>query len=94
MNKLDMKFDAIADEKIIKLYGSIIKTNKAFYLVKESETNAEQCKKYVDVQCQHEYVLEKEDFLTKYYDEILNFTGRDIITRNYEVVPLFYIFEK
>lgn len=86
--------DAITNEKIIKLYGSIIKTDKAFYLVKKSKINAEQCDEYTDVECQYEYVLEKEDFLTKYYDEILNFTGRDIITRNYEVVPLFYIFEK
>lgn len=66
--------DAITNEKIIKLYGSIIKTDKAFYLVKKSKINAEQCDEYTDVECQYEYVLEKEDFLTKYYDEILNFT--------------------
>lgn len=91
---IKINIDAISNEKIIKLYGSIIKTDKAFYLVKERKINADQCDKYADVQCQYEYVLEKEDFLTKYYDEILNFTGRDIITKNYEVFPLFYIFEK
>ena len=78
----------INDEKIIRLYGSIVKTNKAFYILSSNPTNNEECNKYADVKCEYEYTLKKDEILTKYYDEILNITNEYFITKNYELISV------
>ena len=77
--------DNINNERIIKLYGSTIKTDKAFYEINKRKTNKEQCEKYADVKCEYEYYLKQNKILTKYYNEIMNITGGKIITYGYEV---------
>lgn len=76
--------DNINNERIIKLYGSTIKTDKAFYEINKRKTNKEQCEKYADVKCEYEYYLKQNKILTKYYNEIMNITGGKIITYGYE----------
>ena len=80
--------DDINDEKIIRLYGSIVKTNKAFYTLSSNLTNKEECNKYADVKCEYEYSLKKDETLTKYYDEILNITNEYFITKDYELISV------
>ncbi|MFR5857580.1 MAG: hypothetical protein ACLUFU_07230 [Bacilli bacterium] len=76
--------DNINNERIIKLYGSTIKTDKAFYEINKRKTNKEQCEKYADVKCEYEYYLKQNKILTKYYNEIMNITDGKIITYDYE----------
>lgn len=86
--------DSLGDEEIIKIYGSIVKTNKAFYIVNSNLVNKEECSKYVDIKCIYEYSLKKDEVLTKYYDEILNITNKFFITKDYDLVSIggyFYI---
>lgn len=80
--------ESLNDEKIIRLYGSIVKTNKAFYTISSNLTNKEECNKYVDVKCEYEYSLKKDETLTKYYDEILNITNEYFITKDYELISV------
>ena len=80
--------DSINSEKIVKIYGSIIKTDKAFYIIDSKKINKEECDKYADVKCDYEYYLKKEDTLTKYYDEIMNVTSNYFITYNYELINM------
>lgn len=80
--------DNINNERIIKLYGSTIKTDKAFYEINKRKTNKEQCEKYADVKCEYEYYLKQNKILTKYYNEIMNITEGRIITYGYEVFDM------
>lgn len=84
--KYKVNTDSLKDEEIIRLYGSIIKTNKAFYTVSSNVINKEECNKYADIKCAYEYDLKKDETLTKYYDEILNITNEYFITKDYELV--------
>lgn len=93
-NIYKVNIDNIKNEKIVKIYGSIIKTNKAFYIIKPYATNKDKCKKYVDIKCNYENKLVKHKILSKYYDEILNITGNSIITKDYKVIPLVEIYNK
>lgn len=80
--------DSLNDEKIIKLYGSIIKTNKAFYTLSSNVINKEKCSKYADIKCDYEYNLKKDEILTKYYNEILNITNQYFITTDYKLIDV------
>lgn len=86
--KYKVNIDNIENEKIEKIYGSIVKTNKAFYIIKPYATNKDKCEKYIDIKCIYENKLIKNKILTKYYDEVLNITNKSIITKNYKVIPL------
>ena len=83
-----INIDNINDEKIIKIYSSIIKTDKAFYSISSRKTNKEQCDKYADVKCEYEYFLKKEEILSKYYEEIMNISSNYFITYNYELISM------
>lgn len=83
-----VNIDSLNDEEIVRLYGSIIKTNKAFYKISSVNTNQRECNKYADIKCEYEYNLKKDETLTKYYDEILNITNSYFITKNYELVDI------
>lgn len=77
------------DEKIINIYPkNILKTSKAFYIIKSDISNKDECEKYVDKECQYKYSLVKNNLLTKYYSEILTIVSGRIITNNYEVISL------
>lgn len=65
----DIEYMFDDDEYVIYL-NDIVKTNKAFYKVKEYKVNKEECEKYADVACIYGYELEKIDSLTRYYDYI------------------------
>lgn len=84
--KIDIS--SIGEEDIINLYNGIIKTNKSYYYISRKTTNASECNKYVDIECEYKYYLEKDDTLTKYYNEIMNIDYAHIITNNYEVVDM------
>jgi hypothetical protein len=86
--KYKVNIDSLKDEEIIKVYGSIIKTDKAFYTLSSNVINKEECEKYADVKCEYSYYLIKDDILTKYYDEIMNITNEYFITKNYELISV------
>lgn len=83
-----INIDAIGNEKILKLYGSLVKTDKAYYILNKNTTNKKECEKYADVKCQYEYNLKKEETLTKYYDEIMNISNDYFITYDYELISV------
>lgn len=80
--------DFLNDEKIINIYGSIVKTNQAFYTLSSDVVNKEECDKYADINCEYDYNLKKDEILTKYYDEILNITNNYFITNDYELISI------
>lgn len=54
------------DETLVGIYGSYIKTNKAYYVY--GATNKNECEKYADIGC--EYGIVKDKTLSDAYDEI------------------------
>lgn len=86
--KYKVDIDSLKDEEIVRLYGTIIKTNKAFYKISSDIINKEECNKYADIKCEYEYSLKKDETLTKYYDDILNITNSYFITKNYDLVDI------
>ena len=82
-----------SNEKILAIYKSsnkyYLKTDKAFYKFnkKKVATNKEECEKYVDVECNYEYVYEivKEDYLTKHYKDIKYLIKGYLVLQNNEV---------
>lgn len=83
--------DAISNEKIINIYGYIIKTNKNFYIINSRKTNAEECNKYADIKCKYEYYLKRSEILSKYYDLILNINSNEIITKKNTYIDFYNI---
>ena len=67
-------------EKVIRIYNErIVKTNKGFYeLMSYFDTNLN--KKIV--------TTVKINMLTKYYDEVLTFTYKYVILKNYTLIPI------
>ncbi len=61
------------DETIIYLSGGVIKTNKAYYTL--TQTNLEKCNTYVDIKCKTEFV---KSSLSDAYDKII-FVGQNIL---------------
>ncbi len=53
-------------ETLVGIYGSYIKTNKAYYVY--GVTNKNECEKYADIKC--EYGIVKDKTLSDAYDEI------------------------
>lgn len=53
-------------ETLVGIYGSYIKTNKAYYVY--GVTNKNECEKYADIEC--EYGIVKDKTLSDAYDEI------------------------
>ena len=53
-------------ETLVGIYGSYIKTNKAYYVY--GATNKNECEKYADIKC--EYGIVKDKTLSDAYDEI------------------------
>lgn len=53
-------------ETLVGIYGSYIKTNKAYYVY--GATNKNECEKYADIEC--EYGIVKDKTLSDAYDEI------------------------
>lgn len=86
--KYKIDIDAIGNEKILKLYGTFLKTDRAFYMINSQKINKEKCEKYVDVECEYTYFLKKDEILTKFYDDILNITYSFIITMDYEIIDI------
>ena len=81
-----INIDNITNEKIIKIYGYIVKTNKNFYIIKENIINEEECKKYADIKCKFEYYLSKSNILSEYYKEVLYIDSSTIITKNHTYI--------
>ena len=67
-------------EKIIRIYNErIVKTDKSFYeIMKYFDTNTNETKN----------ILVKIKSLTKYYDEILTFTYKYVILKDYTIIPI------
>ena len=68
------------DEKIIRIYNErIVKTDKSFYeIMKYFDTNTNETKN----------ILVKIKSLTKYYDEVLTFTYKYVILKDYTIIPI------
>ena len=86
-----INIDNILNEKIIFIYGYIIKTDKNFYIVVSKKVNADECDKYADIKCKYEYYLEKSNILSNYYDLILNINGSTIITKKSTYIDFYDI---
>ena len=67
-----------ADEYFIGIYGSYIKTNKAYY--KYGIINKKDCDKYADIECV--YGIVKDELVTNSYDKIFYLNNRYIIFKN------------
>lgn len=67
-------------EKIIRIYNErIVKTDKSFYeIMKYFDTNTNETKN----------ILVKIKSLTKYYDEVLTFTYKYVILKDYTIIPI------
>ncbi len=91
------------DEKIITIYNeNILVTDKGFYQIVYADipnallTQDEQClnsdgtvSKYLPkYNGGNKYRLERLELLSKYYDDVLTFTYRYVITKDYTMIPL------
>ncbi len=61
------------DEKILYMSGALIKTDKAYYTL--VQTNLEECNTYVDIKCKTGFV---KSSLSEVYDNLI-FVGQDIL---------------
>lgn len=73
-------------EKISNIYSSLIKSNKNFYQLKKRVINEEECETYLDISCQYEYYLEKNQILSNSYDDILGYASGEIITKDFKII--------
>jgi len=67
-----------SDESFVGIYGSYIKTNKAYY--KYGIINKNECDKYVDIEC--EYGIVKDELVSNLYDEIYYINNHYFILKN------------
>ena len=85
--------ELINNEDIIALYylqkPIYIKTNKAYYILSKYKTNKEECEKYEDIKCEYSYKLNKDETLTKYYNDIkylANYIDKETMESNVAVI--------
>lgn len=64
-------FDIPALETIVSINRNIIKTDKAFYILKSKITNKEECNKYADIKCDTRYFVEKINPLNRIFDKVI-----------------------
>ncbi len=81
---IDLNYTFDDNEKVEKLSNRFIKTNKAYYMVKQVKSNKKECEKYADVPCKYAYTITKADVLTTNYNKIL-YAGDYIIDKDYNV---------
>lgn len=86
-----INIENILNEKIINIYGYIVKTDKNFYIITPKKINANECDKYSDIKCEDEYYLKKSNILSEHYDQILSISGSKIITKKYTYIDTYNI---
>ncbi len=72
-NKEKKTYEIPSNENILGLYGSVVKTDKNYYTLKN--TNKEECEKYTDVKCEFNY---SKSSLGEIYDDII-FASEDML---------------
>ena len=80
-DKEQLVFTVNNNEKIISLYGNIIKTNTKYYSFYGKITNEQECTEYADVECQKEIKF-YEDGINKYYDKVKFYKSPIVIDDN------------
>lgn len=63
---IDIDIPMMEDEEIILISGSLIKTNRRFLIIKEVIKNKD-CKKYLDINCEYELIVEESKIPKDYY---------------------------
>lgn len=81
---IDINYNFDDDEQVLSISEYFIKTNKAFYKVKNYKENKEECEKYADVNCKYGFKITKDKTLTNNYNDIL-FAGYYIIDKDHNV---------